>query len=47
MPRLPELGQLPGQKSRRVVKSPRAAFGVTPQGAMLAARLSRFRGILG
>ena len=27
--------------------SPRAACGVTPQGAMLAARRSRFRGILG
>ena len=34
--------------SHRVkIDSPRAAFGVTPKGAMLAARQSRFRGILG
>ncbi|PKO67351.1 MAG: hypothetical protein CVU22_12550 [Betaproteobacteria bacterium HGW-Betaproteobacteria-16] len=31
---------------RRNDDTPRAAFGVTPQGAALAARRSRFRGAL-
>ena len=30
-----------------IAESPRAAFGVTPQGAALAARRGRFRGALG
>jgi len=32
---------------RRRMVTPRAACGVTPQGAALAARQSRFRGALG